>query len=149
MNIERLREIIACLEGTNVSEFEWKEGESHIRVVRATVVAVAAPISAPPPAPAPISEPSPAPSPIENLEALGHVVRSPMVGTFYRASSPGAKPFIDVGSRVKKGDVLCIVEAMKLMNHIEAEVGGMVAKILVENGEPVEYGQPLFVIAAG
>jgi acetyl-CoA carboxylase biotin carboxyl carrier protein len=139
---------------SGIAEIEVTEGEDKVRIVKHPAVAAAAPaaaavptalVSAAPTASTAASLPPPtetaAPEPIQ-----GNVVKSPMVGTFYRSPSPGAKAFVDIGQAVKAGDTLCIIEAMKLLNEIEAEVAGEVKEILVDNGQPVEYGQPLFVI---
>ncbi len=155
MDLRKLKTLIDLVAESGIAEIEVTEGEDKVRIVKhpATMVAaptpapvqtvVAAPVTAPP---APAAAPPPAGA--EAAEAVkGHLVKSPMVGTFYRSPSPGAKPFVEVGQAVKPGDTLCIIEAMKLLNEIEAEVAGEVKEILVENGQPVEYGQPLFVIA--
>ena len=151
MDLRKLKTLIELVETSGIAELEIQEGEERVRITRAgapppsTVMlqaapAVAAPLTVAPLAPAPAAEPA-APPPSE-----GHVVKSPMVGTFYRSASPGAKPFVEIGDTVNPGDTLCIVEAMKLMNEIEADAAGTVKAILVENGQPVEYGQSLFVI---
>ncbi|PWW47916.1 acetyl-CoA carboxylase biotin carboxyl carrier protein [Melaminivora alkalimesophila] len=153
MDLRKLKTLIDLVSESNVSELEITEAEGKVRIVKAgtTVVqqVMAAPMQAAPvataaavPAAAPAAEAA-APAP---AEPAGHVVKSPMVGTFYRASSPGAKPFVEVGSQVKEGETLCIVEAMKILNEIEADKAGTVTRILGENGQAVEYGQPLFVI---
>ena len=147
MDLRKLKTLIDLVSESNVSELEITEAEGKVRIVKsapvgfapvaaAPVAAVAAPVAV---APAVVAVAAPEP-------AKGHVVKSPMVGTFYRAASPGAKAFADVGSQVKEGDAICIVEAMKIMNEIEADKSGTVTQILVENGQAVEYGQPLFVI---
>lgn len=150
MDIRKIKKLIELLEESGLNEIEIKEGEESIRLSRDAPSLSTAPVySALPPLPqsAPVvtaevmSAVSAAPSP-----PSGQTVVAPMVGTFYRASGPGAKPFVEVGQAVKKGDTLCIIEAMKMMNPIESEVEGTVAAILLNNGEPVEYGQPLFVI---
>jgi acetyl-CoA carboxylase biotin carboxyl carrier protein len=139
MDIRKVKKLIELLEESNIDELEIHEGEESVRICRHRPAMAAAPVAATaaPPAPAPVQE-----GPV--LE--GHVVASPMVGTFYRAPAPGAKPFVEVGQSVKPGDVLCIVEAMKMMNQIEADRAGTVGAILVEDGEPVEYDQPLVTI---
>ena len=151
MDIRKVKKLIELLEESGIDELEIHEGEESVRISRhSKQMAVQQPVYAP--APAPVAAPAPAAAPAAGESAPaapklnGTVVRSPMVGTFYRASSPEAKPFVDVGQTVKKGDILCIVEAMKMMNHIEAEIGGTIESILVENGQPVEYDQPLFTI---
>jgi len=148
MDIRKVKKLIELLEESGVAEIEIKEGEESVRISRATQPPAAmptAPAMAPQqaPAPAPAAE---APAATEPSEPAGETINSPMVGTFYRASSPEASPFVEVGSTVKKGDTLCIIEAMKMFNQIEAEVDGTIKSVLVENGQPVEYDQPLFVI---
>ncbi len=151
MDIRKVKKLIELLEESGVAEIEIKEGEESVRISRASQTPVMqapqqlmAPVAAAPAAPAPAAE-TPAAESAEQ-ELSGHVVRAPMVGTFYRAPSPGAKPFVEEGQPVKVGDTLCIIEAMKLLNQIEADKSGVVKAILVENGQPVEYNQPLFVI---
>ena len=146
MDIRKVKKLIELLEESGIAEIEIHEGEESVRISRnPTIVpgAAVAPvaIAAPVAAAAPIAEAAPAEEKIE-----GHVLNSPMVGSFYRAPSPGAASFVDVGSKVSVGDTLCIIEAMKLLNQIEADKGGTIKAILVENGQPVEYNQPLFVI---
>ena len=144
MDIRKVKKLIELLEESGIAEIEIHEGEESVRISRnaaagavaAAPVAIAAPVAA-----APIADAAPAEEKIE-----GHVLNSPMVGSFYRAPSPGAASFVDVGSKVSVGDTLCIIEAMKLLNQIEADKGGTIKAILVENGQPVEYNQPLFVI---
>ncbi len=150
MDIRKIKKLIEMLEESGLAEIEIREGEESIRISRAspapasptTEHAPVAPIAAADPAPLPAI----APAPPENKIPSGHVVASPMVGTFYRASSPGTPPFVEVGSRVNPGDTLCIIEAMKMLNEIEADRAGVVQAILKENGQPVEYGEALFVI---
>ncbi|HAG94492.1 MAG: acetyl-CoA carboxylase, biotin carboxyl carrier protein [Pseudomonadales bacterium] len=153
MDIRKVKKLIELLEESGIDEIEIKEGEESVRISRNSNKAMAMPQQyaapmqapmAPAPAPAPAA-PSPAPAAVSN-EPDGHKVKSPMVGTFYRASSPESKPFVEVGQSVKAGDTLCIVEAMKMMNQIEADKSGTVVAILVDNAEPVEFDQPLFVI---
>ncbi|MHB8345615.1 MAG: acetyl-CoA carboxylase biotin carboxyl carrier protein [Acidiferrobacterales bacterium] len=147
MDIRKIKKLIEMLEESNLSEIEIREGEETIRLSRILTAAPAAPtmIHAPvPAAPAPASaaeKPAEAPS-----IPSGHIVTSPMVGSFYRSPSPNAAPFAEVGSQVKVGDTLCIIEAMKMLNPIEADKAGTIKAILKENGQPVEYGEPLFVI---
>ena len=150
MDLRKLKTLIELVETSGIAELEIQEGEERVRITRALAPAgqtlmLQAPPTAPTPAPAAalVAAAAPAPAP----EPEGHVVKSPMVGTFYRASSPGAKSFVEVGYTVKEGDTLCIVEAMKLMNEIEADASGVVKAILVDNGQPVEFGQPLFLLA--
>ena len=143
MDLRKLKTLIDLVSESNVSELEITEAEGKVRIVKSAGVVqqiVTAPMAAAAPAAAPVAE-LPAPPAV-----VGHQVKSPMVGTFYRASSPGARPFIEVGAQVKEGDTLCIIEAMKILNEIEADKTGTVTRILAENGQAVEYGQPLFVI---
>ena len=150
MDLRKLKKLIDLVETSGIAELEVTEGEERVRIAKQ--VAGAAPLYMSSPAPA-ISVPAAASAAPAQPEAAadalpaGHVVRSPMVGTFYRAPSPGAKTFVEVGQSVAVGDTLCIIEAMKLLNEIESDQGGGVKAILVENGQPVEYGEPLFVIA--
>jgi acetyl-CoA carboxylase biotin carboxyl carrier protein len=150
MDLRKLKTLIDLVSDSNVSELEITEAEGTVRIVKsapapvamvtqmAAPVAVAAPVAAAPAhvAAAPVVEAAPA----------GHTVKSPMVGTFYRSSSPGAKAFAEVGQQVKEGDTICIIEAMKILNEIEADKSGTITKILAENGQAVEYGAPLFII---
>ena len=149
MDIRKVKKLIELLEESDVAEIEIHEGEESVRISRASSVApamVAAPMGTPVAfAQPPAAGPEPAARPA-NEEPEGHVIRSPMVGTFYRAPSPGAKPFVDQGQSVTIGETLCIIEAMKILNQIESDKSGKVVEILVENGQPVEYNQPLFVI---
>jgi acetyl-CoA carboxylase biotin carboxyl carrier protein len=151
MDLRKLKTLIELVETSGIAELEIQEGEERVRITRAiapsaqTVMVHApaphAPVVATPAATAAAALVAEAPE-----EPAGHVVKSPMVGTFYRAASPGAKPFVDIGDAVKEGDTLCIVEAMKLMNEIEADATGIVKAVLAENGQPVEFGQPLFLL---
>ena len=146
MDLRKLKTLIDLVSESNVSELEITEAEGKVRIVKSGTAVVqqfvAAPVQAPVAAAvAPVAE-LPAPAAVPS----GHTVKSPMVGTFYRASSPGAKPFVEVGSQVKEGETICIIEAMKILNEIEADKSGTVTRILGENGQAVEYGQPLFVI---
>ena len=148
MDIRKVKKLIELLEESGVAEIEIKEGEESVRISRQSQQPAAMPAAAPmapqaPAAPTPAAE---APAAEASSEPSGETINSPMVGTFYRASSPDASPFVDVGTTVKKGDTLCIIEAMKMFNQIEAEVDGTIKSVLVENGQPVEYDQPLFVI---
>ena len=153
MDLRKLKTLIDLVSESSISELEITEAEGKVRIVKAgpaapvasAAVVAAAPVAAPLPvaAPAPAAAaPAPAPAPAET----GRTIKSPMVGTFYRSASPGAKAFVDVGSVVKEGDAVCIIEAMKIMNEIEADVAGTVTRILCENGQAVEFGQPLFVV---
>jgi acetyl-CoA carboxylase biotin carboxyl carrier protein len=152
MDLRKLKTLIELVETSGIAELEIQEGEERVRITRALSASQHAgnlPAStfvtaAPQPTTIPGAPPEPAaatPAPTE-----GHVVKSPMVGTFYRSASPGAKAFVEIGDTVQKGDALCIIEAMKLMNEIESKVAGRVIKILVENAQPVEFGQPLFLV---
>ena len=150
MDLRKLKTLIDLVSESNVSELEITEAEGKVRIVKsgATVVHQYAP--APAPAPAAAAAPVAAavaglPAPVP-AEPTGHIVKSPMVGTFYRASSPGAKSFVEVGSVVKEGETICIIEAMKILNEIEVDKSGTISRIFGENGQAVEYGQPLFVI---
>ena len=150
MDLRKLKTLIELVESSGIAELEIQEGEERVRITRAvasgsassvvpvTVPAVTAPVT---------GAVAVAPEPSEPAEQEGHQVKSPMVGTFYRAASPGAKPFVEVGDSVGVGDTLCIIEAMKLMNEIESDKSGVVKQVLAENGQPVEFGQPLVVIA--
>ncbi len=157
MDIRKVKKLIELLEESGIGEIEIKEGEESVRISRGVSGTPAAPAAyAPPPppvpaAPAPAPAPAAAPAAAAEPEAAapataGHVVKSPMVGTFYRSPSPSSPSFVEVGKTVKEGDVLCIVEAMKMMNQIEADKSGTIEAVLVENGEPVEFDQPLFSI---
>jgi len=153
VDLRKLKKLIDLVQESGIAELEITEGEEKVKIVKggavslapvavapAAAAAEARPVAAVTPAPAAAgAAPPPAPE--------GHVVKAPMVGTFYRTPSPDAKPFVEVGQAVKEGDTICIIEAMKLMNEIEADASGTVKAILVENGQPVEYGQPLFILA--
>lgn len=153
MDLRKLKTLIDLVSDSNVSELEITEAEGTVRIVKSAPapmavvtqmaapapVAVAAPVAG---APAPAA----APAPVAEVEPVGHTVKSPMVGTFYRSSSPGAKAFAEVGQQVKEGETICIIEAMKILNEIEADKSGTITKILAENGQAVEYGAPLFII---
>lgn len=147
MDLRKLKTLIELVESSGIAELEISEGEERVRITRTaasthqTYTPVPQPVIT---AAAPQSVP--AVEPAKPAVAEGHVVKSPMVGTFYRSASPGSKAFVDVGQTVNSGDTLCIIEAMKLLNEIEADQGGVIKAILVENGQPVEFGQPLFVI---
>ena len=150
MDLRKLKTLIDLVSESNVSELEITEAEGKVRIVKSAPAAVAQSVVAAAPvvvAASPVAAPAAvAAEAVVAPAPTGHVVKSPMVGTFYRASSPGAKAFVEVGSPVKEGDAICIVEAMKILNEIEADKAGTITQILVENGQPVEYGQPLFVI---
>ena len=153
MDLRKLKTLIDLVAESDIAELEVTEGESKVRILKSSAApqnqvvmmqphamqAQQAPVAAPLAVAAPIAAPAAA-------EPQGHVVKSPMVGTFYRCSAPGAAPYVEIGSSVKEGDTLCLVEAMKLMNEIDADASGVIKQILVENGQPVEFGQPLFVI---
>jgi acetyl-CoA carboxylase biotin carboxyl carrier protein len=148
MDLRKLKKLIDLVQESGIAELEITEGEEKVKIVKggATVAAPAAVLALPTAAPATLLPA--APSALEPPEGQeGHVVKAPMVGTFYRSPSPDAKAFVEVGQTVKEGDTICIIEAMKLMNEIEADASGTVKAILVENGQPVEYGQPLFILA--
>ena len=144
MDIRKVKKLIELLEESNIDELEIREGEESVRICRHRPPTYAAPqmAFAPPPAAATSAAPAVAASAVP----AGHVVASPMVGTFYRSPAPGTKAFVEVGQSVKVGDVLCIVEAMKMMNQIEADKAGIIGAILAEDGAPVEYDQPLITI---
>lgn len=148
MDIRKIKKLIELLDESGVAEIEIKEGEESVRISRQQNVVAAAPQQLYAPAPvaaAPVAAPA-VEEPAVEAEISGHKITSPMVGTFYRSASPGAKVFTDVGQTVSEGDTLCIIEAMKILNQIEADKSGTVKAILVENGQPVEFGQPLFII---
>jgi acetyl-CoA carboxylase biotin carboxyl carrier protein len=162
MDLRKLKKLIDLVQESGIAELEITEGEERVRIARGGVVNVtplaaapgtSAPASAAAHGPGHASAASPAsssasPAPVADMAPgqEGHVVKSPMVGTFYRAPSPDAKPFVDVGATVKEGETVCVIEAMKLMNEIECDASGVIKAILVENGQPVEYGQALFII---
>jgi acetyl-CoA carboxylase biotin carboxyl carrier protein len=150
MDLRKLKKLIDLVQESGIAELEITEGEEKVKIVKggeATVTPLApATPEAPKPAAAAASAPAtPAPPPAEPV-AEGHVLKAPMVGTFYRSASPESKAFVEVGQSIKAGETVCIIEAMKLMNEIEADATGVIKAILVENGQPVEYGQPLFII---
>jgi acetyl-CoA carboxylase biotin carboxyl carrier protein len=150
MDLRKLKKLIDLVQESGISELEITEGEEKVKIVKGGVVSMAAaPAMVALPAAASAAAAAPtataASEPPEGQE--GHVVKAPMVGTFYRSPSPDAKAFVEVGQAVKEGDTICIIEAMKLMNEIEADASGTVKAILVENGQPVEYGQPLYILA--
>jgi acetyl-CoA carboxylase biotin carboxyl carrier protein len=149
MDLRKLKTLIDLVSDSNVSELEITEAEGKVRIVKS--MGVAAPVVMQQAAPvAMVAAPAPSPVvadvPAASAAPVGHAVKSPMVGTFYRSSSPGAAPFIQIGSVVKEGDTLCIIEAMKILNEIESDKAGTVTQILCENGQAVEYGQPLFIV---
>lgn len=151
MDLRKLKTLIDLVSESNISELEITEAEGKVRIVKGGIAApvqyvqtMAAPaVAQPVSAAAPVAEAASAPAP---AAATGHVVKSPMVGTFYRSSSPGAAAFVEIGAQVKEGQTICIIEAMKILNEIEADKSGTITQILGENGQAVEYGQPLFII---
>jgi acetyl-CoA carboxylase biotin carboxyl carrier protein len=158
-SMEDVKKLVQLVEKSDVTHIEWEKGPEKVVIKRGNAVAAApvlaapvvhaAPVSAPVPAPAAAAAPAAAKADAKAADKPGVVVNSPFVGTFYRAPSPESPPFVDVGAKVKKGQTLCIVEAMKLMNEIESETDGTVAEILVQNASPVEFGEPLFRIVPG
>ncbi len=152
MDLRKLKTLIELVESSGIAELEISEGEERVRITRTAASTQQAYAHAPVPIPQPVVSAAfphaaaPAAEPAKPAVAEGHVVKSPMVGTFYRSASPGSKAFVDVGQTVNSGDTLCIIEAMKLLNEIESDQSGVIKAILVENGQPVEFGQPLFVI---
>lgn len=156
MDLRKLKTLIDLVAESDIAELEVTEGESKVRIVKSSATPQGQMMMMPSAmqqysAPAPVAAPAAAAAAVPSAPAAaaaetGHVVKSPMVGTFYRSSSPGAAAFVEVGANVKEGDTLCIIEAMKLLNEIDADASGVITKILVENGQPVEFGQPLFVI---
>jgi acetyl-CoA carboxylase biotin carboxyl carrier protein len=152
MDLRKLKKLIDLVEASGIAELEITEGEEKVRISRSTSSTQTQVAGAALPAPQP-SSPAAATAPPRGAAAAaaailpeGHVVKSPMVGTFYRSSAPGASPFVEIGQAVKAGETLCIIEAMKLLNEIESDKSGTIKAVLVENGQPVEYGEPLFVI---
>ena len=161
MDIRKVKKLIELLDESGIAEIEITEGEESVRISRyakdappviaapapvAAAMAAPAPAAAPPPIAAPAAEGAAAPVVAAEADDDGFLVAAPMVGTFYASSSPGSPPFVQVGDRINEGDTLCIIEAMKMMNQIEADVSGVIKSIRVQNGEPIEYGQTLFVI---
>ena len=149
MDLRKLKKLIDLVQESGIAELEITEGEEKVKIVKGGAVSVlpGPALAAPAPERAAPAPGAPAPSvPEPQAAPEGHVVKAPMVGTFYRSPSPDAKPFAEVGQTVKEGETVCIIEAMKLMNEIEADAGGVVKAILVENGQPVEYGQPLLIL---
>ena len=149
MDLRKLKKLIDLVEESGIAEIEVTEGEEKVRITRATAAqpVFAAPAAIAPVAAAPVAAaPAPAVSAAPAVRDLSNAQKSPMVGTFYRAPGPNAPAFVESGQQVKAGDTLCIIEAMKLMNEIEAEKSGVIKEILVDNGTPVEYGEPLFII---
>ena len=155
MDLRKLKTLIDLVQQSGIAELEITEGEEKVRISRGVqgVMPQTAPqpgtlyVTSPAMPTAPEAPPGGSAEPVVPAEPQGHVIKSPMVGTFYRSAAPDANPFVEVGQAVKAGETVCIIEAMKLMNEIEADQDGVIKEILVENGEPVEYGQPLFVLA--
>lgn len=149
MDLRKLKTLIDLVAESGISELEVTEGESKVKIVKSSgtsnqMVMMQQPMTNPPAMQAavqPVAAAAPVPA-----EPTGHIVKSPMVGTFYRSSAPGSAPFVELGATIKEGDTICIIEAMKLLNEIDADASGVITQILVENGQPVEFGQPLFVI---
>jgi acetyl-CoA carboxylase biotin carboxyl carrier protein len=155
MDLRKLKTLIDLVAESGISELEVTEGESKVKIVKGApagqnqMVMMQAPYATAAPAAASaatVTHAAADPAPAAAAEPSGHVVKSPMVGTFYRSSAPGAAPFVEIGSSVKQGETVCIIEAMKLLNEIETDAAGVIKQILVENGQPVEFGQPLFII---
>ncbi len=150
MDLRKLKKLIDLVQESGIAELEITEGEEKVKIVKggeATVTPLAPASAAPAAAPLPAAASAPAAATAAEVPVQsGHVLKAPMVGTFYRSATPEAKPFVEVGQNVKAGETVCIIEAMKLMNEIEADATGMIKAILVESGQPVEYGQPLFII---
>lgn len=150
MDLRKLKTLIDLVAESDIAELEVTEGESKVRILKSSAAPQNQVVMMQPPAiqtqQAPSAAPSVAPVAVPAAEPQGHIIKSPMVGTFYRSSAPGAAPYVEIGSTVKEGDTLCLVEAMKLMNEIDSDTSGVIKQILVENGQPVEFGQPLFVI---
>jgi acetyl-CoA carboxylase biotin carboxyl carrier protein len=152
MDLRKLKTLVDLVSESNISELEITETDGKVRIVKAVPglvaapMVMAAPLAATAPAPVARSADTDAGAAAEEPIDEGHIVKSPMVGTFYRAATPGGKPLVEIGSSVKQGEALCIIEAMKIMNEIDADEGGKITKILAENGQAVEFGQPLFVI---
>ena len=145
MDLRKLKTLIDLVSESNISELEITEADGKVRIVKADPAAAAAPVQYAP-APAVVAAPSVVAEPATPAAETGHPVKSPMVGTFYRSANPGSKPFAEVGDAIKEGDPICIIEAMKIMNEIEADKSGTITRILCENGQAVEFGQLLFII---
>lgn len=148
MDLRKIKTLIDLVQQSGIDELEISEGEEKVRISRGRPAGHAPAAMAPAPivVPVPAAEIAPAAPSAEPAEPEGHAVKSPMVGTFYRSAAPGSKPFVEIGQAVKAGDTVCIIEAMKLLNEIEADQDGIIKTILAENGQPVEYGQPLFIL---
>lgn len=149
MDLRKLKTLIDLVAESGISELEVTEGESKVKIVKSSGATNQMVMMQQPMTQAPATQqaqPAVAAAPVASAEPTGHIVKSPMVGTFYRSSAPGAAPFVELGASIKEGDTICIIEAMKLLNEIDADASGVITQILVENGQPVEFGQPLFVI---
>ena len=149
MDLRKLKTLIDLVAESGISELEVTEGESKVKIVKSSGVSNQMVMMQQPMTQAPVmqqAQPAVAAAPVVAAEPTGHIVKSPMVGTFYRSSAPGTAPFVELGASIKEGDTICIIEAMKLLNEIDADASGVITQILVENGQPVEFGQPLFVI---
>lgn len=147
MDLRKLKTLIDLVAESDIAELEVTEGESKVRIVKSSTMPQHQMVMMQPHSQQGSAAPAPIAAPVVPAEPVGHVVKSPMVGTFYRSSAPGSPAFVEIGSSVKEGDTLCIIEAMKLLNEIDADATGVIKQILVENGQPVEFGQPLFIIA--
>ncbi len=145
MDLRKLKTLVDLVSDSNITELEITDAEGKVRIVKATPIQTVLAAAAPPPSL--VALPGQAAAAPAEPEPIGQTVKSPMVGTFYRASSPGAKPLVEVGQAIKAGEAICIIEAMKIMNEIESDASGTVTRVLVENGQAVEFGQPLFVVA--
>ena len=148
MDIRKIKKLIELLEESDLAEIEIHEDKESVRISRTSQIVTAQPtmVAAPPQAAAPVATTDAAPKAVEAAVVSGNPITSPMVGTFYRSAAPGSKPFAEVGQRVNVGDTLCIIEAMKMLNQIEADKAGVIVDILVENGQPVEYGETIFIV---
>jgi len=146
VDLRKLKKLIDLVQESGIAELEITEGEEKVKIVKGGALSVTPGPAALAPEPRPAAPAGSAPAPEAEAGLEGRVIKAPMVGTFYRSSSPDAKPFVEVGQTVKEGETVCIIEAMKLMNEIESDAAGAIKAILVENGQPVEYGQPLFIL---
>ena len=146
MDIRKVKKLIELIEESDISEIEIHEGEESVRISRASLIPAAPPVIAAAPVPVAAAVAPVADTTASEPEITGHQIKSPMVGTFYRSPSPGTQSFVEEGQQVSAGDTLCIIEAMKILNQIESDKSGKIKKILIENGQPVEYNQPLFII---
>ena len=146
MDLRKLKKLIDLVQESGIAELEITEGEEKVKIVKGGALSVTPGPAAPAPEPRPAAPAAPPPAAEAEAALEGRVIKAPMVGTFYRSASPDAKPFVEVGQTVKEGETVCIIEAMKLMNEIESDAAGAIKAILVENGQPVEYGQPLFIL---